>query len=110
LIDSLITTHEYAIRVPGGGTAASFGVDGSMGGGGSVLPQGIEAGLRTGQYPNGVIVLNTPGVSMPQRTMMVAVDQQNAAVLTALQKLTGENYGYDERLWRLWWAAKKAAG
>ena len=28
-------------------------------------------------------------------------------VLAALRKITGESFGFDERTWRLWWAAKK---
>lgn len=113
LIESLVTTHRYQVRVPGNGAPTyTFAADGSgmMQSGG--LPPDIEAGLRTGQYPNGVVVVNTPtpGSQLQQRNVLVRVDHQNAEVLATLQKLSGENYGYDERLWRLWWAAKKAAG
>ena len=64
--------------------------------------------LRTGQLPNGVIVHN-PASNQLQRTKIVKVnyDHQNMEVLTALQKLTGVNHGYNERNWRLWWSAKK---
>lgn len=112
LIEALITSHKYQVRVPGGGTSYTFARDGSMMGSMPVgaLPPEIEAGLRTGQFPNGVIVLNPPGSSLPLKTVTVRVEHQNAEVLSALQKLTGQNFGYDERLWRLWWAAKKAEG
>jgi len=113
LIDALVTSHKYQVRTPGGsGSSYSFARDGSVMGSTPLgsLPPAIEAGLRTGQFPHGVIVLNPPGSSQPMKTVLVRVEHQNAEVLTALQKLTGQNFGYDERLWRLWWAAKKAEG
>jgi hypothetical protein len=112
LIESLITSHKYEVRVPGTpGQTYAFGTNGTMAGG-VPLPPEIEAGLRTGQYPNGVVILNPdgPGSALRMKTILVRQDHQNAEALAALQRLTGESYGYDERLWRLWWAAKKADG
>ena len=37
----------------------------------------------------------------------VKYDLQNAEVLSALKKLTGESFGFDKRTWRLWWLAQK---
>jgi hypothetical protein len=113
LIESLVTSHKYQVRVPGNGAPTySFAADGSGMVQSGALPADIEAGLRTGQFPNGVIVVNTPtpGAQLQQRTVLVRTDHQNAEVLATLQKLSGENHGYDERLWRFWWAAKQAAG
>jgi len=87
----------------------SFGSNGSFANSGqSQLTPEIEAMLRGGQFPNGVIV-NNPSVNQLQRTKIIKVkyDHQNSEVLTALQKLTGANHGYDKRNWRLWWTAKK---
>jgi hypothetical protein len=110
LIESLITSHKYEVRVPGSASPAySFTTSGGFGSPGVALPPEIEAGLRTGQFPNGVIVLNPPTMRQT-KTVIVRQDHQNAEVLAALQRLTNENYGYDERLWRLWWASKKAEG
>ncbi|GIX04730.1 MAG: hypothetical protein KatS3mg114_0599 [Planctomycetaceae bacterium] len=109
LIEALNTQHPYTVRVPAG-TTYSFAADGSGWGTTSGLPPEIELGLRAGQYPQGVIVLNPPGSQIPMKTVTVRVTLQNAEVLTALQHLTGQNFGYDERLWRLWWAAQQAAG
>lgn len=108
LIDALVTTHHYRIRVPDTSNTLSFGSDGSFGGGQSVLPPQIELMLRTGQFPNGVIIHNPQG-NPHARTKIVRVrrDHQNSEVLAALQKLTGESFGYDERTWRLWVAARK---
>lgn len=111
LIQALLTTHQYTIRVPVAQTGVSLGSNGSIGGSsGSSLPPEIEAGLRTGQYPNGVIVLNGPGAPLEARTRLVTVNytHQNAEVLSALQKLTGSNFGFDRRTWRLYWNAEKS--
>lgn len=114
LIDALITPHNYQVRVPGSGQPNfSFSTNGGFAGAPSLPPQ-IEAGLRTGRYPNGVIVLDgIPGAGTElakTRIITVTVEQQNVEVLGALQKLTGQDFGYDERTWRLWWAAEKNQG
>lgn len=111
LIDALTTTHRYTIRVPVAQMSVALGPNGSIGGSpGSALPPEIEAGLRTGQYPNGVIVLNGPGPPPEASTRPVTVNytHQNAEVLSALQKLTGNNFGFDKRTWKLYWNAEKS--
>jgi hypothetical protein len=108
LITALVTTHHYEVRVPIGPTY-SFGADGSMGNANSAIPPEVEAALRTGQLPQGVILLNPPDPAR-MRTAAVRKEHQNAEVLAALRTLTGEDYGYDERTWQLWWAAKKHDG
>jgi hypothetical protein len=107
LIDALVTTHTYRVRVPTNEGTYSFNRNGSMSSGDLILPPAIEAGLLTGQYPNGVIVLQP---DRPVRTKLVVVkrDHQNADVLAALTKLTGESsFGYDENAWRIWWNSQK---
>lgn len=109
LVAALTTSHRYRLRVPVKGGTLSFGSDGSFANPGqTALPPDVEALLRGGQYPNGVIV-NNPSINQLKRTKIVKVkyDHQNADVLAALQKLTGANHGYNERNWRLWWTAKK---
>lgn len=111
LIDALTTTHRYTVRVPVGQMSVALGSNGSIGGSsGASLPPEIEAGLRTGQYPNGVIVLNGPGPPPEASTRPVTVNytHQNAEVLSALQRLTGNNFGFDKRTWRLYWNAEKS--
>ncbi len=111
LIDALITSHEYKVRMPDNTPGYSFTVDGQQAGG-FVLPPSIQAGLLAGQYPNGVIVLDGSPNGELSRTKLVPVrvDQQNPEVLAALQKLTGKDFGYDQRTWHLWWAAEKHLG
>lgn len=110
LIDALVTTHYYKVSVPA--PTIGFTADGQMANSGTIgLPADIEAGLRTGQYPAGVIVINPDLVSnQARRVINYRYDHQNPEALTALQELTGADHGYDERTWRLWWAAEKSAG
>jgi len=106
LIKALITTHHYKIQVEANTPTISFSTGGAFGPGGTPLPPGIEAALRTGALPYGVAV-NEPMKPVLTRTVTVAVNHENPEVLAALRSLTGESFGYDERTWRLWWAAKK---
>lgn len=106
LIKALITTHHYKIQVEVNSPTVSFSTAGAFGPGGTPLPPGIEAALATGQLPFGVAV-NEPMKPVIMKTVTIAVNHENPEVLAALRALTGESFGYDERTWRLWWAAKK---
>ncbi len=112
LIDALVTSHKYEVRVPGGaGQTYSFGTNGTFGQSSS-LPPNVEAAIRTGQMPQGAVLLNSPNGAdnTLTRTVLVRMEHQNPDVRAALQRLTKEDFGYDERLWHLWWAAKKHSG
>ncbi|WP_166823474.1 HEAT repeat domain-containing protein [Thalassoroseus pseudoceratinae] len=104
LIGALVTTHQYRIQVPE--DSYSFGANGTYGGG-TQLPPDIEVGLRTGMF-NGAVV-NDPGAAgRPTKTVTVSVNHENPQVLSALKKITGKNFGYDERTWALWLQAQQA--
>ncbi|MCH7988122.1 MAG: HEAT repeat domain-containing protein [Planctomycetes bacterium] len=108
LIDALVTTHYFRVKVPDRSNTYSFAADGSgTGSRRSPLPPDIEAKLRTGQLPYGVILLppSFPG-GQKMRVVRVKRTYQNSEVLAALKKLTGQSFGYDKRTWRLWLAAK----
>ncbi|QDT28079.1 HEAT repeat domain-containing protein [Gimesia panareensis] len=105
LINALVTSHTYRVRVPDASSTYSFNSNGSFGGSGIVLPPDIEAGLLAGRYPNGVIVLPSQQPKVQMRTVSINHVHQNSAVLEALQKLTEQNFGYNQRLWRLWWTS-----
>lgn len=106
LIAALVTTHKYRVQVPR--ESVSMNSTGMVGNPGRVsLPPDVEARLLTGQLPYGVIV-NQPQARVPMKTIVVKRQHQNAEVLSALQKITGESFGYDERTWQLWWSAKKS--
>ena len=66
--------------------------------------------MRTGQLPQGAIVLNNTSPNIPKKTVLVKVDHWNQDVLASLQKITKRDFGYDERTWHLWWVAEKTAG
>ncbi|MEX0718650.1 MAG: HEAT repeat domain-containing protein [Planctomycetaceae bacterium] len=112
LIAALVTSHRYRVEVPAN-DAVSFNTNGTFSLGGSPgvagLSPELQSMLLSGQFPNGVIVMpNQPAPQVRTRVVTVRVNQQNPETLTALQKLTGENHGYDARTWQLWWAAHKA--
>lgn len=112
LIEALVTAHKYEVRVPGGtGQNYSFGTNGTFGQT-SMLPADVEAAMRTGQLPQGAVFISSPNAAQNNiaKVVLVRVEHQNADVRAALQKLTNEDFGYDERLWLLWWSAKKHAG
>lgn len=104
LIGALVTTHQYRIQVPE--DTYSFGANGTYGSG-TQLPPEIEAGLRTGMYSGAIV--NDPGAaSRPTKTVTVSVNHENPQVLNALKKITGKNFGFDERTWALWLQAQQA--
>jgi len=111
LIGALVTTHTYRLRVPDRSNTYSFGTSGSFANPHQLsLPPEIELQLRTGQLPNGVIVI-PPRELAPRRTRLVTVtqDHQNAQALAALTALTGESFGFDKRAWGMWWATRQQA-
>jgi len=103
LIDALVTTHRYRVRV-----AEQDGVSIGLAPGTMVLPPEVEAMLRTGQLPYGFHYIDgSPPPPVRIRTVTIKHDHKNVEVLETLRQLTGQDYGYDERTWRLWWASTK---
>lgn len=115
LIDALATSHTFNIHVPvrEGVTFASNG-NNNRGLGSGTVPAEIEALARTGQLPYGFRVnpplgmSNQAGVKWKPVTLRRTI--KNSEVLATLVELTGENFGYDQRLWRLWMASRKNQG
>ena len=105
LIDALITTHQYQVRVPVPNSPGFLANGGGMTNGGVALPPEVAIGLRTGQY-NGVII-NQPLAPVKTKVVTIEREEQNSDVLETLQKITGKNFGYNERTWKLWHAAQK---
>lgn len=105
LIDALATSHK--MRVPQGPAyAVGFNRDGSQGSTSSGLPPDVEAALRTGQLPYGVIIDNSNVRAPPVKWVTVRVPLQNAEALDALRTLSHQDFGYNKRAWRLWWQAQ----
>lgn len=105
LVNALVTTHRYKVRVADRSGTVGFGS------GGAVIPPQVEAMLRAGQLPFGVTINDPRLKSKPVRTKVINVtrDHQNPEVLTALKRITGQSYGYDKRSWHLWVASTKTA-
>ena len=112
LVQALTTLHVYKISVPDNQQSVSFDSSGqfSLGGvnGAMTIPPEIQAGIASGQInPNAL----TQITGKPQKMKQVLVKQKvdNKEVLSALQRITGQSFGYDKRSWTLWWTAKKNA-
>lgn len=107
LINALVTTHTFRIKVPDTSNTYSFGTDGSLGTSGPRLPPEIEYQLRTGQLPYGVIVLPS-AQAQRQKAKIITVRREirNSEVLAVLEKFTDRSFRYDQRSWKLWLAAK----
>lgn len=111
LMDALITTHRYKVTVPGTG-APSYSVmaDGSFPNASNAgyIPPEVEHALRSGQLPYGAEInyVPLPG-SIQTHTVTIRREERNPEVLEALMKLTGRDFGYDLRMWKLWWMAQK---
>jgi hypothetical protein len=104
LINALVTTHRYKVRVPDT-SGVGFSTNGSSASSSGLPPQ-VELMLRTGQLPNGVII-NNPQQSVRTKVITVKYEHQNREVLAALQRITGVSYGYSKRDWQLWVASTK---
>ena len=109
LITALVTSHRYRVTVPDQDPSIGVAADGRMAQTNvPVVPPNIALMLATGQLPFGVQVEQvTPG--MPVRTKEVTVqrNEENPAVLAALNKITGQNFGFDVRAWRNWYNSTK---
>lgn len=109
LIEALVTSHRYRVEVPDQ-NPIGFRGDGAMVQTTNVpLPPNIAAMLATGQLPYGVQInqVPAPGPELRKKTILVRKDEQNPSVLTSLQQLTGQNFGYDESAWRSWYRAQQ---
>ena len=112
LIEALVTSHRYEVQTnTPAAQAYSATTDGNAAvASGGVLPPEIELAVRSGQLPQGAIIAPPiGGVQIPRKTTVMTVNVPNHDTLTTLQKLTAQNFGFDERTWRLWWAAEKHA-
>jgi hypothetical protein len=101
LIDALVTRHVYTELVPDGGTAMR-GDGTTVQAGQPVLPPNIELLLAAGQLPYGVNV-QYPLAQVRMKEITYEKDEQNPAVLAALNLLTSENFGFDEPAWHRWY-------
>lgn len=112
LMDALSTTHRYKVTVPGNASPTySFAADGSFPNASSAgyLPPEVEQMLRSGQLPNGAEInyVPIPGAASQSHTVTIRREERNPEVLEALVNLTGRDFGYDLKTWKLWWMSQK---
>ncbi len=86
LIDALVTTHKF--KVTKGGGSGSMSSTFGTGPGGSGAPGG-------------------GGLAMGGGTKIYNIPFKNQAVLEALIGMTGQNFGYDEKLWKSWYSSQR---
>ena len=107
LIAALISSHRITVQVP---SSNALGFANTPGGVAQVNPNNynglypsqIEGMALTGQMPYGAIVIPEPNEII--HTANVNVDVRNEEVLLALRKITGKDFGYDQRAWQRWHA------
>lgn len=123
LVDALTTTHTYREKIQERGYLGTQN--------GTPLLTNAEIVLPPRDIPLSIpgvplpLSLTTPGAPYPgnapaesvvvpvpvpvtrERTVVVTREFQNTEVLAALRKLTREDFGYDKRTWKLWWAAHR---
>lgn len=105
LINALVTRHVYTEMVADGAT--SFTTNGGMAPVGQpALPPNIELLLATGQFPQGVRV-DYPAAPVRMKEITYEKDERNQSVLGALNRLTSEDFGFDEATWRRWYNAQR---
>lgn len=117
LIEALVTEHKWKAQVPvHSASTVGMSSDGQVGmlapstiSGAGMLPADVEVALRTGQLPYGAIVVPPPGMRPRTRTVTYKADLKNEQVLSALQKITGQDFGYNKRDWQVWWATRSRA-
>jgi hypothetical protein len=108
LIDALITQHQCRVTVAIQDPSYALGSDGSIGfSNNPTLPPDVEVALRTGQLPYGAVVV-PPKRATRAKTITCQREERNPEVRATLRELTGQDFGYNERSWHLWWAAQQS--
>lgn len=106
LIDALVTTHKMTFYINDSNPVSNAGSGVSLGNPNT----GSQNASPNVPYPPGSVVLPPQGTVTRQRKVQRRVDFANEEVLAALRTLTQQDFGYDERTWKLWWAARTDAG
>jgi hypothetical protein len=110
LIEALVTTHGVPQQVVDNSNTYGFNKGNQSPTFG--LPPDVYAKMATGQYPNGVQFVrpNSPMTDMNVKTVVVDREYRNTEVLSALQSITKQSFGFDKDAWRHWWGVKQTAG
>ena len=105
LVEALVTEHVYKVVVEDRSGEIAVNTNGAFG-----TPQGIDpqtlAMLRQGNFPNGAIIAPAQRKNPRRKIVKIKQTHKNIEVLEALKKLTGEDFGFVERQWKLWLASQ----
>lgn len=109
LVDAIVTTHKTVVEPSFLDRLGTMGSHKTRTTETVTLPDGttIRRNLIRGQSAQSVLTPPDP------KTQVIVEDIKNEEVLDALEKITGENFGFDEDAWRRWLETeyrKKAAG
>jgi hypothetical protein len=120
LIEALVTTHTYQVTVRETGYLAQGTYPSAMSTQ-VVVNRPIDIPLTVpgvpvplsathpGQLynPRATVpqVVQAPPIVVQERIEQTTRPHQNLEVLSALKKLTKEDFGYDQRTWKIWWIA-----
>jgi hypothetical protein len=109
LVDAIVTTHRTVVEPSFLDRLGTMGSHKTRTTETATLPDGttIRRNLIRGQSAQSI--LTPPDV----KTQVIVEEIKNEEVLDALEKITGENFGFDEDAWRRWLETeyrKKAAG
>ena len=106
LIEALVTEHRWKVEVPSSNATSFLSPGGQVNMSGmqsGVLPAELEILARSGQLPFGAVVHQPRFAPRQTRIVTVKGNVKNAAVLSALKTITGQDFGYDERRWQVWY-------
>jgi hypothetical protein len=99
LIESLITFHEYSTRPSAAPEVQQRAVD--LLNKDDLSPPELLLVLQTSVIPPRAVEATT---EESNGRIQVLYPHRNRAALASLVALTGEDFGFDQRLWRLWFA------
>ena len=112
LIEALVTTHGVTQQIVDDSTNYGYNRANNSAVATAGLPPDVYTKMVTGQYPGPVQIIRPDGPMTGANVKTVVVDREyrNTEVLTALQSITKQSFGFDKDSWRRWWSAKQTAG
>ncbi len=102
LVESLVTLHDYSTRPSASPTTRNRAAN--LLNKYPLRPEEVIKVMQTGLMPKGATAATDED---SDGRVQAIYPHRNTEVLAALVKITGEDFGFDQRSWRLWLAAQK---
>lgn len=102
LIESLVTLHDYSVRSSAAEETRALAAD--LLNRPDLTPQQVRVVLQAGMTPQRGVPSSD---EESNGRVQLLYPHRNSAVLAALSKITGEDFGFDVRAWRLWYRSTK---